>query len=77
MTLADLVVPRLGATVTEVTIVEWLVEDGGQATAGEPILTVATDKAEIEIEATISGTLRHGGQPDDEFAVGAVIGSID
>ncbi|MDT7590499.1 MAG: Biotin-requiring enzyme, partial [Pseudonocardiales bacterium] len=39
--MADLIVPRVGVTVTEVTIVEWLVEDGATVKPGEPILVVA------------------------------------
>lgn len=75
--MADLIVPRLGVTVKEVTIVEWLAEDGAAVNAGDPIVTVATDKTEVEVEATASGTLRHGGEPEQEYPVGAKIGSID
>lgn len=75
--MADLIVPRLGVTVKEVTIVEWLADDGAAVNAGDPILTVATDKTEVEVEATASGTLRHGAEPEKEYPVGAVIGSID
>jgi pyruvate/2-oxoglutarate dehydrogenase complex dihydrolipoamide acyltransferase (E2) component len=75
--MADLIVPRLGVTVKEVTIVEWLADDGAEVSAGDPILTVATDKTEVEVEATASGTLRHGAEVEKEYPVGAVIGSID
>ncbi len=75
--MADLVVPRLGVAVSEVTIVEWLVADGASVTEGQAILTVATDKTEVEIEAPGSGVLRHGAELDVEYEVGAVIGSID
>jgi pyruvate/2-oxoglutarate dehydrogenase complex dihydrolipoamide acyltransferase (E2) component len=73
---ADLVVPRLGVTVKEVTIVEWLVEDGATVEVGQPILTVATDKTEVEIEATSAGTLKHGAEAEEDHPVGAVIGTI-
>jgi pyruvate/2-oxoglutarate dehydrogenase complex dihydrolipoamide acyltransferase (E2) component len=75
--MADLIVPRLGVTVKSVTIVEWLAEDGATVSEGQPVLTVATDKTEVEIEATDSGTLRQGAGPEEEHPVGAVIGSID
>lgn len=75
--MADLIVPRVGVTVETVTIVEWLVPDGSTVGVGDAVLSVATDKTEVEIEATIPGTLRHGAYPDEEYRVGAVIGSID
>jgi pyruvate/2-oxoglutarate dehydrogenase complex dihydrolipoamide acyltransferase (E2) component len=73
---SELVVPRLGVAVTEVTIVEWLVDDGQAVTVGQPILLVATDKTEVEIEAAASGILTHGAEPEGEYPVGAVIGHI-
>lgn len=75
--MADLVVPRLGVSVTEVTIVEWLAEDGATVRVGDSILTVATDKTEVEIEAVTDGVLRHGAAPEEDYPVGAVIGAID
>jgi pyruvate/2-oxoglutarate dehydrogenase complex dihydrolipoamide acyltransferase (E2) component len=75
--MADLIVPRVGVSVTEVTIVEWLVADGSTVAAGDPILTVATDKVEVEIEASAGGVLRHRAANEEEYPVGAVIGSIE
>ncbi|WP_028934833.1 lipoyl domain-containing protein [Pseudonocardia spinosispora] len=75
--MADLIVPRVGLTVTEVSIVEWLVADGDAVSVGQPILVVATDKTEVEVEATAAGTLRHGAKPEEDHEVGAVIGAIE
>lgn len=75
--MAELIVPRLGVSVTTVTIVEWLADDGASVSAGDPILTVSTDKTEVEIEAVTDGVLRHGAAPEEDHPVGAVIGSID
>ena len=73
----DVVVPRLGVTVKSVTIVDWLVDDGEPVEAGQPLVTVATDKTEVEIEATASGILHQAAAVEDEKPVGATIGSID
>ena len=75
--MADLLVPRLGVTVKEVTIVEWLVDDGATVAVGQPLLTVATDKTEVEIEATEAGVLRQRAKPEEDYPVGAVIGVIE
>jgi pyruvate/2-oxoglutarate dehydrogenase complex dihydrolipoamide acyltransferase (E2) component len=38
-------------------VVVWLKTVGDSVTAGEPVLEVQSDKANVEVEATISGTL--------------------
>ena len=53
----DIPVPELGEGITEVTIVAWLRQVGDSITEGDPIVTVETDKASMEIEAPVSGTL--------------------
>ena len=75
--MAEFVVPRLGVTVTEVEIVAWLVPDGAVVQAGDGVVTVVTDKVEVDIEATTSGTLRHGANVGETHPVAAVIGWID
>ena len=72
----QVIAPRLGVTVTEITIVEWLVGDGGTVAEGEPLLVVATDKVEQELPAPASGVVRHIAVPDDVCPVGAPIGEI-
>lgn len=73
----EVIVPRLGVSVTHVTIVAWLIEDGLPVTQGEPIVTLATDKTEVDVEATCSGHLHHRAQPDEEYAVGDVIALVE
>jgi pyruvate/2-oxoglutarate dehydrogenase complex dihydrolipoamide acyltransferase (E2) component len=75
--MADLVVPRLGVSVTEVEILEWLVSEGGTVSPGDPVVSVATDKTEVEIEATAAGTLKRGASVGDVCQVGDAIGAID
>ena len=53
----DVVLPRLGMTMDDAEIVEWLKQEGDHVENGEPILVVTTDKANIEVEAEASGTL--------------------
>ena len=71
-----LVVPQMGV-VEQVLVVEWLVEDGSQVTAGDPVVVIDTDKAETELEAPASGRLQvlvPAG--DDEVAVGTVLATV-
>lgn len=72
----QVIAPRLGVTVTEVRIVEWLVAQGEYVAEGAPLLAVATDKAEHEIPAPASGTVHHIAAIDEECVIGAVLGEI-
>ena len=49
--------PDLGASTGEAEVVVWLKAIGESITVGEPVLEVQSDKANVEVEATISGTL--------------------
>jgi pyruvate dehydrogenase E2 component (dihydrolipoamide acetyltransferase) len=49
--------PALGQTSDELVLVAWLRAAGDQVAEGEPLLEVETDKATLEVEAALSGTL--------------------
>ena len=49
--------PDLGASTGEAEVVVWLKAVSESITAGEPVLEVQSDKANVEVEATLSGTL--------------------
>ena len=51
-------IPLLGMNMKEATIVNWLVEDGGQAEKDMALVEIETDKAVHEIMAPASGVLK-------------------
>ena len=51
--------PDLGASTGEAEVVVWLKAVGESITVGEPVLEVQSDKANVEVEATLSGSLAH------------------
>ncbi len=53
----DLKMPKMGESITEGTIIKWLVKEGDTFEEGDIILEVATDKVDNEIPAPASGTL--------------------
>ena len=53
----ELGMPRLGMTMTEGTILEWLKNVGDEIVAGEVLLTIATDKADLEVDSPWDGVL--------------------
>lgn len=73
----DLAIPQLGVTMTEGELTEWLVDDGDTVETGQPLYVLATDKTETEIEAPVAGTLSIKAGPEEVYAVGTVVGSID
>lgn len=73
----ELRIPKLGMTMTEATLQEWLVPDGTSVTAGQPIYAIETDKSTTEVEAQEAGTLRQLGVAEETYEVGALIGTIE
>ena len=55
---------------------EWLKADGATVRADEPIATLETDKAAVEIVADGAGVLSHARKPGDVVKVGDVLGRI-
>lgn len=53
----SLTMPKLGMTMTEGTVLQWLYQEGDFVEKGEPLLEVMTDKVNIEVEAPYSGQL--------------------
>ena len=74
---AEIRVPKLGMSATEMTLVEWMFGDGDSVTEGEVIYTVETDKTTAEIEAQASGVIRPTGEEGVVYQVGDLIGTIE
>jgi pyruvate dehydrogenase E2 component (dihydrolipoamide acetyltransferase) len=53
----DVVMPQMGVSVSEGTIIKWLKQEGEQVEADEPLLEISTDKVDTEVPSPGSGTL--------------------
>ncbi len=53
----NVVMPKLGMTMTQATIVEWYAEDGDEVSKGDVLFTLETEKSTLDIEAPASGIL--------------------
>lgn len=51
----NLVMPKLGESVQEATIIRWLVKPGDMVNDDDPLLEIATDKVDSEIPSPVSG----------------------
>jgi 2-oxoglutarate dehydrogenase E2 component (dihydrolipoamide succinyltransferase) len=69
--------PRLAESISEAVLVEWLRPDGARVAIDEPIATLETDKAAVEIAAEQAGVLRHARQLRDRLQVGDVLARIE
>ena len=72
-----IVMPKLGMTMTEGTIVEWYKEVGDSVNEGEAVLMISSEKLNQEVEAPLSGTLLiKNAEVDEQLEVGASIAVI-
>lgn len=72
------VLPKWGMNMVEATVVQWLKAVGDRVEAGEPLVSVETDKVEATVEAPVAGTLVEIlAGPDEDVPVGATLGLID
>ncbi|MBI4947615.1 MAG: 2-oxo acid dehydrogenase subunit E2 [Bacteroidetes bacterium] len=57
MSQVELIMPKMGESVFEATIIKWLKNEGDKIALDEPVLEIATDKVDSEIPSTAEGTL--------------------
>ena len=74
----EMKMPDLATTDSAVKILNWLVEIGSPVQRGQPVVEVETDKATMEVEATVNGTLvEKKCEPSAQVDVGEVIAIIE
>lgn len=78
MALYELVLPKMGESVAEATIIKWVKQPGDQIDIDESVLEIATDKVDSEVPSPVSGKLVKIFFKEDEIVqVGAVIATIE
>ena len=78
MPIIEFKMPKMGESISEATIINWLKNVGDAVDAEETILEVATDKVDSEVPSPVSGTIteiRFG--KNDVVKVGEVLAMID
>ena len=77
MPLADLVMPKLGESIMEATILKWHKKIGEPIREDETVLDIATDKVDSEVPSTAAGILEEIlFKENDVVPIGAVIARI-
>ena len=67
---------KLGMTMTEGTVAEWHIPDGGEVKLGEDLYRLETEKVEMDVEAEAGGIVRHLVPSETTVDPGAVVGWI-
>ena len=70
----EVLIPKLGLTMEYGLIEEWLVAPGTAVEPGDPLLRLATDKVDVEVEAEGSGLFHPVVESGAELPPGALIG---
>lgn len=72
----EIILPKIGFSMNEGTLVEWFIADGAPVEAGQLLFLLESDKSTQEIEAPASGTLKIIKPAGEVYETGTVLGEI-
>ncbi len=72
----EITIPKLGMSVSEVTLVEWKISEGERVEKGDIVLVIETQKTQWRIEAEAAGFVHILLEAGANAAIGAVVGQI-
>lgn len=72
----EIMLPKLGFTMTEGVVTEWFAPDGANVIEGDPLYALEADKTSQEIPAPASGVLQILVPAGEDVPVGTVLGVI-
>ena len=73
----DIKVPTVGESISEVTLLKWVKDDGQYVDRDEVIAELESEKATFEVNAEKAGTLKQSAKEGDTLKIGDVLASID
>lgn len=73
----QILLPKIGFSMNEGLLNEWLVNDGATVEQGQPIYAIESEKSVQEVESPASGTLKIIAQAGETYEVGTVLGEIN
>ena len=54
----DVIMPQMGESVAEGTILKWLVHEGDRVEKEQPIVEISTDKIDTEVPSPVDGIIK-------------------
>ena len=77
MAVVDLIMPKLGESIMEATILKWMKQPGDTVEMDETVLEIATDKVDSEVPSTAAGVIEEIlFNVNDVVPIGTVIARI-
>src|SRR3990170_805200 len=73
----DIKVPTVGESISEVTLLKWVKNEGDYVDRDEVIAELESEKATFEVNAEKAGTLKQSAKEGDTLKIGDVLASID
>jgi len=73
----EILLPKLGFSMSEGVLSEWLAKDGDQVKEGQPLFSLESEKSTNEVESPATGTLKIIATPGETYEVGHVLGTIE
>lgn len=75
--MVDIKVPTVGESISEVTLLKWVKNDGEYVERDEVIAELESEKATFEVNAEQAGALKTSAKEGDTLKIGDVLASID
>lgn len=75
--MVDIKVPTVGESISEVTLLKWVKNDGEYVERDEVIAELESEKATFEVNAEQAGALKTAAKEGDTLKIGDVLASID
>ena len=72
----EVLLPKIGFSMNDAVLSQWLIDDGAQVQAGQPLYSIESDKSVQEIESPATGTLRILAAVGETYTVGTVLAEI-
>ena len=73
----EIIVPALGESITEATVLKWLKQRGDNVNLDEPLVELETDKVNVEVPSPAEGVLSEiNFKSGDTVQVGSSLGKI-
>lgn len=73
----QVLLPKLGFSMNEGLLSEWMVADGAEVTEGQPIYALESDKSTNEVESPASGKIKILAEIGETYEVGHLLAEIE
>src|SRR5580698_7286293 len=74
----ELIMPKMGESITEATILKWLKKEGDSVKLDEAVLEIATDKVDSEVPSPVAGVIQKLLYKEgDVVPVGKVVATLE